>query len=88
MGYQSYIDSKGNRLDFVDDVIDGEQRLFIYLNGQPAMSFLLVDVPILGRIKNPLSWMLLVSGSSLIVVAGAGVCTSIRRMGRSEHDIH
>src|SRR5689334_7184236 len=51
-----YIDVRGNRLDFVDDIVDGEERLVIYMNGQLLLSFLLLDMPILDRIKNDLPW--------------------------------
>jgi hypothetical protein len=53
----SVIDKDGNRLEFVDEMVGTEQRLVVYVNGRPSdISFLLVDVPILGRIKNQISW--------------------------------
>jgi hypothetical protein len=46
------VDSEGNRLEFVDQIIGDEQRLVIYVNGNPKLSFIIVDLPILGRLKN------------------------------------
>ena len=50
------IDKNGNKIQFVDEMVGDEQRLVIYINGTPQLSFILVDVPITGRIKNPIPW--------------------------------
>jgi hypothetical protein len=52
------VDREGNQLEFVDQMIGDEQRLVLYINGQQSsLSFVVVDLPILGRIKNnKISW--------------------------------
>ncbi len=50
------IDKNGNKIQFVDELVGEEQRLVVYINRTPQLSFILVDVPITGRIKNPIPW--------------------------------
>src|SRR5215813_5370992 len=47
------VDREGNRLEFVDQMIGDEQRLVLYINKkQSSLSFVVVDLPICGRLKN------------------------------------
>jgi len=53
----SYVDNAGNKLEFVDEIVRDEQRLTVYINGWPTeMWFLLTEMAIRGRIKNPIPW--------------------------------
>jgi len=47
------VDREGNRLEFVDQMVGDEQRLVLYINGHKStLSFVVVDLPIRGRLKN------------------------------------
>ena len=50
------VDKQGNKIQFIDEAFGAEQKLVVYINGQRELSFILVDVPITGRIKNPIPW--------------------------------
>lgn len=42
----------GNKIEFSEEIVGEEQRLVIYVNGRRLMHFIIVDVPIKGRLKN------------------------------------
>src|SRR6266568_188682 len=71
----SYFDNDGNRIEFVDEIVRDEQRLTVYINGQPTnIWFRLVDTPIRGCIKNPIPW----DRSSVFYVLDRGrVCRAL-----------
>jgi len=44
------------KLQFVDEVSNGQMVLVVYQNGAPIISYLVVEKPIGGRIKNHRNW--------------------------------
>jgi hypothetical protein len=51
------IDKDGNRLEFIDEIVGGAQRLSLFINGRRSqISFIIDDVPITGKIKHPVPW--------------------------------
>jgi hypothetical protein len=50
-------DAEGFRLDFVDEVFNGQWRLVVYQNGLlTSIAYPIVEKPIGGRIKNHRNW--------------------------------
>lgn len=61
------IDRKGHRIQFDDRIIDGEPHLVIYVDGRPMCSFLLDEISITGKLKQPMPF-----GASTFYVRDGG----------------
>jgi hypothetical protein len=56
-GYRSFkYDPEGNRFDFIDEIVDGQPRLVIYINKERSgISYLISEEPNRGRFKHLIS---------------------------------
>ena len=48
------IDKKDRKIQFDDRIVNGEPHLVVYVDGSPLCSFLLEEIPITGKLKQPM----------------------------------